>query len=187
MKRYPRLARRYGAALCEVAIAREEVDRVEAQLGVLVDVLASHPELRRQLSHRQRPLWQRKALLDGILAEALAEPPLPIVRNFLHLLIDKRREEYLEEIVAEFRRRADAARGVVEAVARVAVPLNEVEEATLRRRLGELTGKQVRLSIEVDPDLIGGVMLRIGDRVLDDTVRARLARLRTALARAPLN
>lgn len=187
MKRYPRLARRYGAALCEVAIAREQVDRVDAQLGALVDVLASHPDLRRELSHRQRPPRQRKALLDAILAEALAEPPLPIVRNFLHLLINKRREEHLDEIVAEFRRRADAARGVIEAVARVGVPLSEGEETALRRRLGQLTGKQVRLSIEVDADLIGGVVVRIGDRVLDDSVRSRLARLRSALVRAPLN
>ncbi|HEX6972321.1 MAG TPA: ATP synthase F1 subunit delta [Limnochordia bacterium] len=187
MRRNPKLARRYGRALCEVALVRDELDRVEQQLKALLGVLQQHPEVKRQLDHRQRTAAEKKAVLQAILGEALSEPPLGTVQRFLNLLIDKRREAYLEEIVAAFVECADQARGIVEAVATVAVPLSEAEQAALQARLREWSGCDVRLRVVIDESVIGGVKVRIKDRVIDDTVKHRLERLRAAIARAPWN
>jgi F-type H+-transporting ATPase subunit delta len=106
---------------------------------------------------------------------------IPGVLNLARLLARRGRFETLPAIAAEYTRLLNRQRGIVEAVVTSALPLNAEETAALRARVEAMTGTAVELRSEVDPALIGGLTVRVGDQLLDASVRGRLERLRTQL------
>lgn len=169
-------ARRYAEAAFEIAERDGTTGRWLEQLGRLAQVL-SDGELVRRLEDPAVPLEARSAALDG----ALGSDTLPPVRNLLGLVLRRRRLEDVPQMAAEFRRLHNRRAGIVEATAISAAPLSDADVAELRRRLVDIAGSQVDLTLEVDPSLIGGIAVRIGDRLIDGSVRGRLERLRNRL------
>ena len=102
------------------------------------------------------------------------------------LLVRRGRIELLPEVAAQLRRLYDQRQGIVKATVTSAAPLTEAETIALRERLAGMTGGRVDLSVQVDPAILGGVMVRLGDRLIDGSVRGRLERLRTRLASGAL-
>jgi F-type H+-transporting ATPase subunit delta len=151
----------------------------------------------------RRELEQAAAATDGQLMTVLANPALPLdqrlqaadrvlaglsqsVRNIVLLLVRRGRIEQLPRVAAEFRRLDDRRNGLTHATATSAAPLGADEIRAITARLEAMTGDRIALETAVDPDLLGGVVVRVGDRLIDGSVRGRLERLRNQLASGAL-
>ncbi|HVM29983.1 MAG TPA: F0F1 ATP synthase subunit delta [Candidatus Limnocylindrales bacterium] len=169
-------ARRYAEAAFEIAERDGTTEQWLDQLTRLGQAL-SDAQLVRQLEDPAAPLEARSSALVG----ALGAEILPPVRRLLELVLRRRRLEDIPRIATEFRRLYNRRAGIVQATAISAAPLSDTDVAELRTRLVDIAGSQVDLSLEVDPSLIGGIAVRIGDRLIDGSVRGRLERLRNRL------
>lgn len=173
------VAKRYARALFEVAEARGHLEDVASQLDELVSAYQSERALRRFLTHPVIPAEEKKALIDRLADGAWVEE----LRNLLHLLVDRGRVSALPALAEAFRRLANEARGVADAVVTTAVPLPESTQADIAERLGRALGKRVRVTNVVDPSILGGLIVRVGNRVIDGSVRSQLNRFQQTLVR----
>ncbi len=175
--RTTRVARRYAQAAFEVARERNQVDRWLNELERLVELL-DRTAAGGFLSAPQVPFDAKREFVEQALAGFLPE-----VRNLVLLLTRRRRLRLLPRIYEGFGRLANDYRGVVVAEVTSAVPLEDADKAVIIRQLSELTGKRVSLRTQVDPSILGGIIVRIGDKLIDGSLRTRLERLRETLAR----
>ncbi len=167
--------RRYAEAAFQLAERdgsieawRRELDLAAAETdGQLMDVLAN-PAL---------PLDDRLKTADRVFA-SLSQP----VRNLVLLLVKRHRIEQMPRVAAEFARLDDRRQGITHATATSAAPLTDPETRALTARLEQMTGGRIALTTDVDADLLGGLVVRVGDRLIDGSVRGRLERLRQQLA-----
>ena len=167
--------RRYAEAAFQLALRdgsietwRRELEQAAATMnGQLMDVLAN-PAL---------PLDQRLQAADRVFA-SLSQS----VRNTIFLLVRRHRIEQLPRVVAEFVRLDERRRGITHATATSALPLTDLEIRALTARLEQMTGGTIALDTDVDERLLGGLIVRVGDRLIDGSVRGRLERLRNQLA-----
>jgi len=173
-------ARRYARALFGLAREAGEVEEIDRQLRTLESLLAENAELHRALLtplHRAR---ERQGVLRAV-SERLGMSPL--LRNFLAYLIDQRRLVDHETVCEEYRRLAEEAAGRLRARVTAARALQPDEETRLREVLSRRTGRQVELDVEVEPELIGGMVAKVGDLVFDGSLRAQLGQLRASLTK----
>lgn len=171
------LARRYARALFELAVEMSLLDQVDGELRELAEIIEQNNELRYILNHPNITLSAKKDVLEKILKDNISD----ISKHFLYLLVDRRRQDLLSDIQREFSRLADEARQIVEARLTSAASLTSTQEEKLKQVIERFTGKNVRLLTEVDPDLIGGAKLQIGDRVMDGSISTALKKMREEL------
>lgn len=171
------MARRYAAALFELGRERGELDRYIADLERVRATLREQPAVRILLENPR----VTRAAKEGLLARTFADLR-PAVRNLLRLLVRKRREPYLEDILDELLRLREEAEGIVRAEVRVAVPLPEEQTRRVQERLEQVFGRRLRLQVRVQPDLLGGLIVQVGDRRVDASLRRRLQVLRERMA-----
>jgi F-type H+-transporting ATPase subunit delta len=172
---------RYASALADVVTGSSGVDAAKAtqQLRSFEALLAGSPELRNALvSPAVAPA--RKRAVVGKLADQLGVAK--IVRNFLLVLVDHRRLPGLAQIVDAFEVQLDARLGFIRAELHSARELDERQKTALSDELSRMTGKKVRARFAVEPELIGGVLVRIGSTVYDGSVRGQLDALGRRLA-----
>jgi len=153
-------------------------DDAVAQLRAVDQMLTSSTELRTALLTPAIQTSRKHAVVARLL-EKLGCAPL--VRNFIYVIIDHRRIGIFSDICEAFEHVLDERRGVVRAEVVSAAPLGAPQSAGLEAELSRLTGKRMRLRFEVDPDLLGGVVARIGSTVYDGSVRGQLRQLRRRL------
>lgn len=171
------LARRYAGALFETARQSDVIDvidKVESDLGMVNYSLQTMPKLVEALNHPLIPRERKKAIVSDIFKDKVQAVTL----RFLELVIDKRREGILPEIEPEYVRLANEWRGIVSVAVTSAVPLSKNEVTALKAKLDRFTGKRTDLQLHEDSGLIGGLTVRIGDTVMDGSVRGYLASLR---------
>lgn len=171
------LASRYAQALYELAAEKKALDEVEKQLAVVEEALAASPDLATLLYHPQVPVAAKKETVTKVFGSELTD----YVRNFLLLLIDKRRETALLPIIREYRVLANQARNILEAEVTTAMPLDAAEQQGLVAKLSAVTGKNVVVKTNVDRCLLGGVVVKIGDKLIDGSVVRQLKALQAAL------
>ena len=176
MARRDSAPRRYAEAAFEIALRDDTVEEWRADLDRAAATLDS-AELGATLANPALPLRQRVEIIQGVFAD-LSDP----VRNLVLLLLRRGRIRQLPRVAAEFRRLDDMRNNTVHATAVSASPLDDAEVQAITARLEQMSGSRVVLETSVDPDLIGGVLVRIGDRLIDGSVRGRLERLRNKLA-----
>ena len=123
------------------------------------------------------PIEQRTTALDQMLGDRTSEG----ARNLIRLLLRRGRIEDVSRVAAEFRRLDDERQGITHATATSATELTPDEVRQLTERLEQSTGGRIALDVEVDPSLLGGIVVRVGDRLIDGSVRGRLERLRNQL------
>src|SRR5690606_9930049 len=102
--------------------------------------------------------------------------------DFLGVVLEKRREGYLEEIIRSFQREMERFGGIMEAEVRTAVELLEEARKSLTETLAGATGKEVRMNVRVDPELLAGAGVKIGDKVIDGSLATRLKKLQAELS-----
>lgn len=165
-------AKRYAKALLEVAKDQQAVSAIKEQYGALVAALHTHNELQMLLTHPQVEPGDKKAMLTGILKDAH-----PYFTNFLLLLVDKGREAIIAATFDAFVELIDAYEGVVEATITASTVLDDATVQQITDSFAKQLGKRVRAKNNVDSSLLGGVVVRIGDRLYDGSVKGRLDRL----------
>lgn len=178
-----KLARRYATALGELAVERGTLEAVEQDLRAFQRVYGEQIAFRRVIESENVTKEEK----IRIVREAFENRVSPLSLNFLLLVINKRREDALLDMLDEFFAFADEKRGVVEVEVASAQPLSDEQSQAISEKLEQVTGRKVRLTTREDGDLIGGLVARIGDLVMDGSVRSRLARLGEQLKRAQLN
>lgn len=177
------LACRYAQALGELAHEKKMLDDVEQELDSVRRILEDEPAFRKVLQDQR----VRHEVKERLLRETFGDRLTQITLNFLLLVVRKNRELHLDEMIDEFHAYADDKRGVVEVEVTTAQPLTDAQAEEVATVLRQVTGRQVRLKTIEDESLLGGIVARIGDLVMDGSARTRLARLRESLKRAQLN
>jgi len=172
------VARRYAKALFEIGVADGSFERYGKELDDLAKVYDDAPDLRVALENPMVKVTEKQAVLSRILPRVA---PSPQMGRFANLLLERGRLGLLRGIARAYRQLADARAGQVRARVTSAKPLGEPELDRVRRALEARTGRKVIIETAVDPELIGGVVARVGDLVLDGSVRARLGELRQKL------
>lgn len=176
----PEAARSYAEALVNAAAAEGQVDAVLGELdAILADVFGQHRPFADLLTSPSI----RPDAKDRILTVAFEGRALPTVVRFLRVLNRHGRIGLLAPIVRQARALWDRRQGRQPVTVRSAVPLDDAEQDALRHRLSRLVGGAIPvLHLEVDPSLIGGLVVQVGDDLYDASIRNRLARLRARLA-----
>ena len=169
-------ARRYASAVFELAQRDEQIDEWGRRLAKIRELFAD-PEVAAVLTNPTIPTEQRESLVA--MAPRLIDQE---ATNLARLLVESGRVAQAPAIEAEFQRMADEAAGRVRATVTTAIELEREDQDRIARELSRRLEKEVRLSVAVDPRIIGGLKLQYGDRVIDASVAARLQQLRRRLA-----
>ena len=167
-------ARRYATALMAVAEERNAVDAVAADLEAVGRVLASSRDLRLLVASPIISGGKKQAVFRELFSGRTGKETM----EFLSLLIRKQRESLLPAVVEEYLVLRDSRENIVNVDVTAAVDLNPSQETALSAALAHQTGKKVRLRLSKDPAIAGGLVVKIGDTVLDGSVRHQLARIR---------
>ncbi len=172
------LARRYAAAVFELAQEQDVMEPVEADLRALQEAIDTTPLFRVMATHPRLPhhAIQKaiKNIIDGSHFHALTA-------SFLTQVVRGRRLAYLSLIIEVFKNKLAALRREQVAVVTVAQKMTPAQEAQLASQLGQMTGGSVRLIVEEDAALIGGITIKLGSRLIDASIQGKLARLERQL------
>lgn len=180
MARRDTAPRRYAEAAFQIARRDDTLEVWRRELDLAAGTLQTG-KLESVLANPAIPLDQRIDAAQKICAD-LSEP----VRNLVLLLLRRGRIEQLPRVATEFARLDDQRKGLTQAIATSAAPLDAKEVAAITSRLEQLVGGSVELQTDVDPSILGGLVVRIGDQLIDGSVLGRLERLRNQLASGAL-
>lgn len=171
------VANRYADALFATASEKGELERIEREITAVASVFRDNPELRKWLQHPKVTVEEKKSLFAKLF------PDLSLLtRNLLHLLLERKRELEVEEIAAAYQRMVLERRGIVQAEVVSAVPLTEADEKELIVAFQKRIGKTIQIKNRVDSDILGGVIVQIGDRLYDGSVKTKLERFQKSVA-----
>ena len=171
------LAVKYAQAIYELAADKGMLDAVEKELRLVESTIDSYSDLATLMYHPRVLSQVKKETISKVFGQDVAD----FVLKFLLLLVDKRRETVLPEIIREYIKMANEARGIVEAEVITAMPLVETQQAALASKLSLVTGKKVVISTQIDKTIIGGIIVKIGDKLIDGSVVRQLETLKNAL------
>ncbi|HEX7009626.1 MAG TPA: ATP synthase F1 subunit delta [Phycisphaeraceae bacterium] len=170
----------YAQALFETAQQANRLDEVTAEVEQLAELLSAQPDLWRLLSTRALPASERAGVIQRLFQGRVSD----LLYRFLQVINHKDRLPSLQRILQAFSDLVAQHRGVVEVDAYVAQPMEPAQLQRLTQALSQTLGKQVVLHPYTDPDLIGGIKIRIGDRLIDASVATQLKRLKARLVEA---
>lgn len=167
----------YANGIFELAKAEDELERVENELFTIAQALDDSPELRSTLTDPQLPMEKKQALIDDLIGGRASSLSVDLVQ----LIVSQGRSSELSDIARALVKAAAASRDKAVAEVRSAVPLNEETIERLAAALGRATGKSVEVKVVVDESVIGGIVARVGDTVIDGSLARRVDSLRQAV------
>ncbi len=176
------IAARYARAVMQSCPDLATIERVEDELVLLRKTYEQHPEIRAFLINPKMPPQVKKQVLRDSLTDKFSD----IVLRLLDLLIDKRRQDILPQIADRFDVLTDQARGIEHADIIVATPISPDLAELLKGAIQKFSGRQVETEIKVDESIIGGVQIKLGDKVIDGSLKRRFDDLRRAMLAARL-
>lgn len=166
---------RYASALFELAEEQSQLPSVENDLNVLQAMLDESPDLRRMVRSPVFSAEDQTQALEALLTRAGATP---LTSNFIKLVTRNRRLFAIPEMIKAFRTLAARARDEVEADVTSATALNDGQLQTLKETLKASIGKDVQVNAHVDPSLLGGLVVKVGSRMIDSSLRTKLSTLK---------
>jgi F-type H+-transporting ATPase subunit delta len=169
----------YANALADVALAQGAADAALKQLGDFAAAFGVSAELRNFLTSPGVPREAKHDVIEKIAGRIGAGK---IIRNFLFVVADHRRTHILPEIVASFQDVIRQRQGIAEAEISSAIELSAAQKKRFAQTLERLTGKKIEAKYSLDPSLLGGAVLRVGDTIYDGSVRSSLNEMRARLA-----
>ena len=164
-------------ALLDVAKKKGTFEQVEKDLDLVCNVITKFDNFRKILFHPSVTRDEKKKLIKKVFGEAVSD----LTRNFLNLLVDRRNEGILEFIPEVYKGVVDEKKGVLKAKVHTVIPLTGERLNTLKKRLDKLTGKMVEIEAVQDSNILGGMVIQIGNRMVDGSVASRLKNLKTRL------
>jgi F-type H+-transporting ATPase subunit delta len=170
------IARRYAHAYFDLARQAGDVATWREALRTVTETLTDE-QVATALEDPRLPSSERLRLVEELLGD-VAQP----ARNLARLLVERGRAAVLPLLLEEYDALADRASGVTRAEVLTAVPVDKSLEQSISRTLSQRLGGEVHTTVRQDPSILGGLVIRIGDRVIDTSVRTRLAQLQAALA-----
>ena len=173
------VARRYASALADVIIERGEEKQVQEELAAWEAMILANAPLLEAFSNPTVAYEQKEKVLNELIKRTKIRPT---TANFLRVLLRNQRLGELPQVNAKLAQVLDERSGVVSAQVISARPVSDKTKASLMTKLGEITGKKIRLSYETDATLLGGIVTRIGSTIYDGSVRNQLRRLGEELA-----
>ena len=173
------VARTYARALFEAARERGRIDEVREELASFLEAVEEVPELRAVILNPELDPPEKAAALEAVLAEADE-----LLRNFVRVVSEKGRAPILDEIGREYELLVAAEEKILSVELTTAYELSDDEAAAIVKQIEDASGRRVEAERTVDPDLIGGLVLKAGSLEVDSSVRGRLDRLRRELAHA---
>ncbi|MGA9286605.1 MAG: ATP synthase F1 subunit delta [Solirubrobacteraceae bacterium] len=171
------LAQVYARSLFEVALEQNKLDELREQLGQFADAMKQNRELELFFFS---PYFSTNEKQEGL--EKLLDGADEQLMNFLKLLIENHRMPVIYRLRREYERLWERENRLLSVVLTSAVELDEQTVKDLGERIGERTGNTVALTTKVEPDIIGGIVVRVGNSILDASIRNRLEQLRTQVA-----
>jgi len=173
------VAGRYASALYELASEKRAADEVAAALAAFQGLVNESADLRRLVKSPVFTAQEQVKALDAILAKTEISG---VAANFIRLVASKRRLFVLPDMIAAYQRLHEVAKGIARADVTVASPLKPDHEAALRQALAAVTGgKTVNLNVRTDPSIVGGIIVKLGSRMVDASVRTKLNSIRTRM------
>jgi len=172
------LARRYAKALFAVGKENDAYEAYNEILQGVAGLYISTPEVADALTNPLYPIDVREKVMAGLIESIGVDK---VSANFLNLLVEKKRAEILPEIAEEFQMMVDDEKNISHGSVTSAVELSDELQAKVQAALEKLTGKKVELSTSVDPSLIGGIVAKVGDLVLDGSIKTQLAGLKDSI------
>ncbi len=169
--------RRYAQAIFEIAQRQNKIDDWMADLNNMAQTF-DEPEVKRYFKNPESPRTLKRTFVQNVLAKNVS----PAALNLAMLLVQHGREAYIDAIRTEYTRMVNRLRGIEIAQVTTAVPVDEAEKQQIQQRLSRITGKEVQVELRVDPSIIGGIVARVGDTLIDGSVATRLQALRKQLA-----
>ncbi len=171
-------ARRYAEAAFQIAREQKGEERWSQGLSLMAALFAD-PRAQAIMADARIATADKLRLAERTLADAD-----PLVLNLARLLVQRGRTALGPEIAQAFQELLDEQKGITHALVTTAVPLSEGERKAVAERLAEITGRQVTVETQVDESIIGGLVARIGDRLIDGSTRSKLAALKRRLQEA---
>ena len=172
------VAGRYASALLETANEQGQLAAIEADIDTVQGALAESDDLRRMVRSPVFSAEDQAKALDALLGRIGVNP---LTLNFFKELARNRRLFAAEDIIRAFKALAAEARGEVQAEVTSAVALNDSQLDALKEQLKNSVGKDVQLEATVDPSLLGGLIVKIGSRMIDSSLKTKLATLNTRM------
>ncbi len=171
------IASKYSEAMLELAISLKQEDKVLEELKLIAAVIASDHEMSIIINHPSVDTAEKKQFLGGLFAGKISD----LSANLIGLLADKRRLNLLPFIESSFRELLNKRKNIVSATLSCSERLADSSVANIKAQLTEHLGKTLELEVKVDPTLIGGVVLRMGDQVIDGSLKGQLKALEKTL------
>lgn len=169
----------YAEALMSVAQSQNQVDKIGEDVSNLLSLLESSPDLKLFLGN---PLVAAEAK-KGVLQQLVGEAVHPYTMNILKLLVDRRRIGVLEGICEHFQTLMRELKQTALAEVTSAVELTEAQQESIKEKVKAISGaREVELKTKIDPDLLGGVIIKVGSQLLDASLRGQLRRIGVSLS-----
>lgn len=169
-----RIADRYAKSLLDISKEKGNLDEVKSDMTAVLETLSGSKELSNLLANPIVPSKDKKEVLSKVFSNQSETS-----RNFLLFVTDKGREGVLGEIASRFIKTYDKLKGIARASVTSAIPLNEASMATIKRYLsGALGVDQIELETKIDPSIIGGMLIRYEDKLLDLSIAKELREIR---------
>jgi F-type H+-transporting ATPase subunit delta len=175
-----KIARRYAKALLIIGKEDDKAESYKEELDRFSDLITSEKELEQAITNPLYDVGGRKKVLQAVIDKTGISK---VLASFLLLLFDKGRFGFLSDINEFYKKLADELKGVVRASLVSATELSSETVEKIRTTLSKKTGKDIILEVEQDPSLIGGIVSRIGDLVLDGSIKTQLLNMRESLKR----
>lgn len=172
------MATRYATALFQLARDNNQLDKVQADLKGFQGLLRESDDLARMVESPVFSLEDQEGAISAIIKKAEYST---MTENFFSVVARNRRLANINEIIEGFMALLSEHRGEVTAVATSAVALNEEQQTALRSTLKEIAGQDIELISKVDPSILGGLIVKIGSRQIDDSLRTKLNNMKTRM------
>ncbi|MDD4802739.1 MAG: F0F1 ATP synthase subunit delta [Syntrophomonas sp.] len=177
------VARRYAEAIFSIAHEADKIDDYQVELGKIVQSIGEIDGLQEYFEHPLVPPKEKKEIAKQLFSAEVS----PIILNFLLLVLDKKRQTYLELIYKEYEEMADEYHGIKKAEVISAMPVSDAEVKALAETLSRSMGKTIQLKLTIDPVLLGGVKIRMGDKIVDASIAKKLEMLKKNLKTAKIS
>jgi F-type H+-transporting ATPase subunit delta len=174
------VAKRYARALFDLASEYSTLDATEQELSQINGIVRENKDFENLLNHPKISVDEKKNITNQLFQGKVSDMTL----NFLNLLIERGREHELGQVTATFKELYNETRGMADATVTTARPLTEEQVKQLADSFGKQVNKTLRVTTVVDPTIIGGVVVRIGNRLYDGSIQGKLARFTQQIKQA---